>query len=201
MTRRIVPVRQGAIDGLCSVYAVLNACRLLGVAGAERVSADAHWDQSKRLFRALCLSHETRTLFPEILCDGVGEQGLETLIAVARQWAPRHSAVSLSVRDLKPKGASPHEFFQRLRDEMRGAPGERSAFILGLAAPWDHWTVVRRVRNYDVVLFDSNVFPARRKSTASFRSFTFDKHAPGVATRKRHVIDARRGFLLTSTPK
>jgi hypothetical protein len=189
MTRRIFPVRQGAIDGLCSIYAVLNACRLLGVAGAERVSADAHWDQSKRLFRALCLSHETRALFPEILCE------------VARHWTPRHSAVSLSVRELKPKGARPHEFFERLREEMRGAPGERHAFILGLAAPWDHWTVVRRVRKYDVVLFDSNVFPSRRKSTAPFRSFTFDRHAPGVATRKRHVIDTQRGFLLTSTPK
>lgn len=201
MTSRVFPVRQGAIDGLCSIYAVLNACRLLGVAGAERVSAGARWDQSKRLFRALCLSHETRTLFPEILCNGVGEQGLETLIAVAHHWAPRHSTVSLSVHELKPKGAKPHEFFERLRDEMRGAPGERRAFILGLAAPWDRWTVVRRVRKYDVVLFDSNVFPSRRKSTAPIRSFTFDKHAPGAATRKRHVIDTQRGFLLTSTPK
>lgn len=203
MTTKLTPVRQGVIDGLCGVYAVLNACRLLGVAGDQRLSPDLQWDQSKRLFAALCLSRSTRELFPDVVCNGVEGPGVERLIAVAQHWASRHSRYVVEVEEpkLRVGAAGAGEYFDALREAMRVKRGERKAFILGLAPPWDHWTVVRRVREKDALFFDSWDFPSQRSDTAPLRAFTFDKKAKGVENHTRHLIDARRGFLLTSRPK
>lgn len=203
MTTKLTPVRQGVIDGLCGVYAVLNACRLLAVTGDQRLSPDLRWDQSKRLFRALCLCRSTRGLFPDIVCDGVEGPGMERLIAVAQYWASRHSRVVVDVEEpkLPVGGAGARGYFDALREAMRVKRGERKAFILGLAPPWDHWTVVRRVREKEALFIDSWGFPSEKTDAAPLRAFTFDKKAKGVENYSRHLIDARRGFLLISRPK
>ena len=91
MASKLIPVRQGEIDGMCGVYAVLNACRLLHVAGDNRTARDLRADQTKRLFRTLCLSRSTSGLFPDIICNGTEGCGMSLLIAVAQRWSVNHS--------------------------------------------------------------------------------------------------------------
>jgi hypothetical protein len=203
MASNLIPVRQGEIDGMCGVYAVLNACRLLSVTGDERLTSDLRWDQSKRLFRALCLSRTTRDLFPDIVCKGTEGPGMSRLIGVAQRWSLRHSRRSVEVAQpaQRHRAASVHDYFDALRDALRAERGERKAFILGLGPPWNHWTVVRRVRDKEVDFFDSWGFPANDVVAAPFRAFTFDPSEKGVATYKRYLVDAKCGFLLTSRPK
>lgn len=203
MSQLLSPIKQGHIDGLCGVYAVLNACRLVGVAGDSRISVSSRWDQSLRLFRALCMSERTRGLFPGMVCDGTEAEGIEQLLLVAQQWAPRHSLVSLHVEEpqLPCAPQKPKAYFDALRDAMRVKRGERKAFILGLAPPWDHWTVIRRVRTHDALFFDSWSFPAANRVAAPFGDFLCKGKATGSEARKPYIIDPRRGFLLTSLEK
>ncbi|PPD41878.1 MAG: hypothetical protein CTY15_12910 [Methylocystis sp.] len=199
----IIPVRQGEIDGLCGVYAVLNACRLLCVTGDERISTDLRWNESKRLFRTLCLSKSTNDLFPDIVCNGTEGPGMKRLIAVAQKWAAQHSGsiIESAQPKLHVRGGTARDFFERLREAIRVTRGERKAYILGLGPPWNHWTVVRSVRDDDVLFFDSWGFPLSDCDAAPIRAFTFDRKARGVETYRRHLIDADCGFLLTSRPK
>lgn len=203
MASKLIPVRQGEIDGMCGVYAVLNACRLLQVTGDERMTADLRRDQSKRLFRTLCLSRSTSDLFPDIVCNGTEAPGMTLLIAVAQRWAWLHSrsVVEAEQPRLHTHAGDVSAYFGALREAMRIKRGERKAYILGLGPPWNHWTVVRRVRETDVQFFDSWEFPARDSEAAPFRAFTFDRTAKGVESRKRYWIDAPVGFLLTSRAK
>ncbi len=200
MTSRIIPIKQGSIDGLCSVYAVLNACRLLRVTGDERFPRAVRMDQTKRLFRALCLSDETRELFPKIVCAGTLDIGLEKLLSVAQKWALRHSNLQLGFEQpsLTHIGGA-RRYFEALRNTLKTSqPDEHKAFILGVAPPRDHWTVVKRISGDKAYFFDSASFPAPRRKWAGFAEFTFDRRAAGVSTGKRHVIDAKASYLLTS---
>lgn len=203
MSQHLAPIKQGNIDGLCGVYAVLNACRLVGVAGDKRISPSSRWDQSLRLFRALCMSDETRPLFPGMVCNGTGAEGIETLLRVAERWAPRHSLVTLRIEEphLPRTPRKPQLYFDALREAMRPGPGERKAFIFGLAQPWDHWTVVRRVRARDAVFFDSWSFPAANRAAAPFSDFRCAGKASSAQARKPYIIDARRAFLVASREK
>jgi hypothetical protein len=203
MANRLIPVRQGEIDGMCGVYAVLNACRLLCVTGDERMTTDLRWDQSKRLFRTLCLSRSTADLFPDIVCKGAEGPAVKRLIAVAQRWSARHSRSVVDVEEPKLHVGSGgvRAYFDALREALRVKRGERKAFILGLGPPWSHWTVVRRVRKTDVLFFDSWGFPAGARNAAPFGAFTFDRKAKGVENYRRYLIDARCGILLTSRPK
>lgn len=196
MSGSLKPVRQGAIDGLCGVYAVLNACRLLAVTGDERIPKDVQLDQTRRLFRALCMEDETRALFPRIVCEGV--YALDPLLRVAQRWATRHSMVDLTIEQPHLPADMARHFFTALQGAMAHHRGERKAYILGLAPPCDHWTVVRRIRDDKLLVFDSCAFPTPRRKWARFAEFTFDRKANGVATGKRHVIDASSSYLLTS---
>ena len=128
---------------------------------------------------------------------------MKLLIAVAQRWSAQHSrrVVEVAQPKLHARGGEARAYFGALREAMRVKRGERKAYILGLGPPWSHWTVVRRVQETDVEFFDSWAFPAGDRDAAPFRAFTFDRRARGVDTRKRFLIDAPGGFLLTSRPK
>jgi hypothetical protein len=61
--KALKPEQQGHIDGMCAVYSVLNACKLL-FDHSEKLDA--------QLFKALC--EGTRNLFPKIVYDGKWHQ-------------------------------------------------------------------------------------------------------------------------------
>ena len=63
--KALKPEQQGHIDGMCAVYSVLNACKLL-FDHSEKLDA--------QLFKALC--EGTRNLFPKIVYDGTEVDGI-----------------------------------------------------------------------------------------------------------------------------
>lgn len=202
--RVLTPTMQGPIDGLCGVYTVVNSCKLLGILdGLAKLQGEDEPDPDERLFAAICKSEITRPLFPKIVWDGTEGPGMARILEAARRWSLRASRRVLAWESprLHRRGGTIENYFDALRDALRPDRGERKAFILGLAKPWNHWTVVRGVDENDVRLFDSWGFPARDTDKAPIRDFTFDPHARGVKSLKRHVVDTKAGFLLTSLPK
>jgi hypothetical protein len=185
---QLKPQTQGHIDGLCSVYSVVNACKLL-FDHSEKTDA--------QLFKALCLA--ISDLFPKIVFDGTEVEGVLRLLAAAQDWTLRvHKRELLWRQPLRRKKiATLEEYFAIVRGELRPANGERRAAIIGLGKPWDHWTVVRGVRGGRARYFDSWGFP----DSTAFSYFTFDKRRAGEGKGERTLLMYHQTFVLSATPR
>jgi hypothetical protein len=73
--KALKPEHQGHIDGMCAVYSVLNACKLL-FDHTEKLDA--------QLFKALC--EGIPDLFPKIVYDGTEVAGMSRLLNAAKTW-------------------------------------------------------------------------------------------------------------------
>src|SRR5260221_1008186 len=78
---RLKPFRQGGLDGLCSVYSVVNATRL-ATWPALRLSRDPCND----LFRSLVAELEARANLCEVLIAGSDERVVSRLLREADRW-------------------------------------------------------------------------------------------------------------------
>jgi hypothetical protein len=186
--KALKPEHQGHIDGMCAVYSVLNASKLL-------------FDHSEKLdtqlFKALC--EGIPDLFPKIVYDGTEVAGISRLLNAAKTWTehvhkreliwswPTHHRTFAKVED----------YFAYLRSALNGSEGERKAAIVGLSKFWDHWTVVQRVGQRRAVFFDSWGFPR----TTGFDYFTFDKEKAGEGDDEQTLLVYHQTFLLAAPPR
>ena len=180
--RSRAPIEQGDIDGLCSIYATLNACKLM-FAHTEK--------QDEKLLEVLCAS--VADLFPQIIWDGTGVPTLYRLFRAADDWVQKKHKARLLWRAplMRTKVASVEDFFDRLRTEIEAHGEGRAMWIVGLGEPWDHWTVVDRIAGRTVYFYDSWGMKHYR-----FDSFTLDKTKAGDKKGQKIMIDAHQTFLL-----
>ena len=177
------PQQQGHIDGLCAVYAVLNACKLL-LNHTEK--------QNEALFKALCQS--IPDLFPNIVFDGTGVWGVYRLLRAATAHVAKKDRKTLVWRAalMRTSFSRVESYFDRLRSDLEAAEaGHRRAWIIGLNKPWDHWTVVRQVSPRQVVFYDSYGMGSYPVS-----SFTFNKKRAGDGKGQKIMIDQHQSFLV-----
>ncbi len=181
--KALKPEHQGHIDGLCAVYSVLNACKLL-------------FDHSERLdsqlFKALCAG--VPDLFPNIVYDGTEVAGISRLLDAAKAWTAHIHKRELiwSQPTHRMNFDTADSYFQYLRSALAHDEGDRKAAIIGLGTPWDHWTVVRDIRANKVGFFDSWGFPP----TTGFDYFTFDHHEAGEREDQKTLLMFHQTFLL-----
>src|SRR3954471_8376859 len=92
--RRIRPYRQGLLDGLCGVYALINSLRLLCPRLGEEACAAA--------FSALIKARTRQTASPlAAIADGLSRRELLKLIDPWRQVAAKKFGVILTVERLE----------------------------------------------------------------------------------------------------
>src|ERR1700720_3074881 len=182
------PEQQGHIDGMCAVYSVLNACKLL-FDHSEKLDA--------QLFSALC--EGTPNLFPKIVYDGTEVDGVLRLLKAAKTWTKHiHKCELICSQPMRRKTiATVEDYFACVRSTLDGGDGERKAAIIGLGKPWDHWTVVRRVDRRRAVFFDSWGFPR----TTGFNYFTFDKTKAGEGDNEQTLLEYHQTFLVAVPPR
>jgi hypothetical protein len=72
----------------------------------------------------------------------------------------------------------------------------RGVAIIGLAKPWGHWTVLRRVLPNRAFFFDSWGFP----KTTDFNFFTFDEDRAGEGRRQKTLLVYHQTFFLSLEP-
>ncbi len=184
--KAFAPERQGHIDGMCAIYAVLNACKLL----FEHSEA-----QDLRLFRELC--RKNPQLFPRIVYAGTEVGGVARLLAAAKDWVWREHGRELRfTRPARSKRFDdPEAFFTFLRDVVATKKtGEKTAAIIGIDHPWDHWTAVRSIGPRRVAFFDSWRFPAR----TAFDYFTLDRKSEDA--KHKALLAYRQTFVLRALP-
>ena len=181
--KALVPESHGHIDGLCALYSVLNACKLL-------------FEHSERtdgiLFRHLC-ERTIPDLFPGVMYHGAQVDGLRRLLDGAGGWVRsfHHRDIVSSAPVWRKRFDTAGACFDALRATLEEGDDDGRVLILGLNKPWNHWTVLRRVGRNRAHFFDSWGLPDKRLT-----KFTLDKSEAGDGPGQKILLDYHQTFLV-----
>jgi hypothetical protein len=145
---RILPgieaYNQGELDGLCGIYAIINAYRLLfgDQFGPERAT---------KLFKKMAKS------VPVAVFEGTSYQEQLDLIALANRAVPANLRLEVRTHVFKKPVNGPawrtNTYVNRLREEVNE---QNQVAILGLEKAHEHWTLVHRLTPSTLKLTDSD---------------------------------------------
>ena len=143
--RQLKPYRQGRLDGLCGVYALINALRLL-CPGLDE-------DDCEAVFCALIQARARHAACPlAVIHGGLSRRELLQLIGVWRRFAARELGVTVTVSRLKVREPSLHGLWRGLRRALDGT----SVAIVGLDGVERHWTVAHAATPRTLRVTDSS---------------------------------------------
>jgi hypothetical protein len=155
------PFVQGALDGLCGVYSIINGLAWAlhthksPVDGPSRRTKRLNSRDCEELFAALTSALLKRKRRDAPIVDGLHSLDVSRLLRESALWLREHHRLELHV--IRP-------FYHRRRISMQRAvrrlslhlsePG--SAVIIGIESPWQHWTVAIAVDGRRLHLLDSD---------------------------------------------
>lgn len=134
------PYEQGALDGLCGVYSIVNAVRIV-----RRLDDEA----CKELFRQIIVYLSQRRMLGRILVEGLN---LHVIGGIFRNV--NDLGAVQRIMPFKRAPETPLDRFWSVMLEFLGNAGGR-AVLLGLGGVYDHWTVVENITDRQIRLFDS----------------------------------------------
>jgi len=136
------PYLQGALDGLCAVYSIVNAARII---------ADIDEEESKELFRKILIYLEKSDDLSRILTEGIG---LNTIGGILRDVVNSRICNRLMPFKHSPE-TSLDEFWNSM---MHFLDGElKRAILICISGPmWDHWSIVHSISEKQIYFFDSH---------------------------------------------
>jgi hypothetical protein len=143
--RRLDPYRQGRLDGLCGVYALINALRLL----CPRLDEDA----CEAAFCALIRARARQAASPlAVISGGLSRRELLKLIGPWQRFAAREFGVTLTVSRLKV----PELTLRGIWRSLCRALDDKSVAIIGLNGIERHWTVAYAATGRTLRVADSS---------------------------------------------
>jgi len=165
------PLRQGDPDGLCGVYAVLNALQYL-------VPKARDYDFLSKTFDAL--------MGPVVTIDHVRDGGEEPEIKAVHAFVAKRAKAELKVDFLRvPHGADAKAFkTPDLAMEAEFKKKEKGVFVFGFEGRDSHFTVARSVTPTRVMLFDSWEY-------GWFEREAFVWGAPKKTRSKKVIVDPK----------
>lgn len=146
-----LPFRQGELDGLCGIYSVINAVRLV-LGPRSHLLKPSQWQD---LFVALLESVDRTMGAAQAASNGIETRALRYLLRAACLHLATEHHLPLRAAPLLSQADRPT--FVELLPRISGTvnqPGQ--AIVLSVFGALDHWTVVQRVSRSWMVLFDSS---------------------------------------------
>ena len=118
------PYAQGALDGLCAVYSIVNATRIVSGVGEE---------EAKELFKEIIRYLETKKDLGKILIEGID---LLTIGGILGEVVG--DRIKNRYMPFKQNPDTPlDEFWNEMMNFLSGA--DRRAILIGVGGPmWDH---------------------------------------------------------------
>ncbi len=143
--RQLKPYRQGRLDGLCGVYALINALRLL----CPRLDED----DCERAFCALIQAHARQAASPlTVIHGGLSRRELVQLIGVWQRFAAREFGITVTVHRLRVPEPSLRGLWRGLCRALDGT----SVAIVGLDGVERPWTVTHAATPRTLRVTDSS---------------------------------------------
>ena len=135
------PYLQGALDGLCAIYSIVNATRI--ISGIDE-------EEARALFRRIMAYLEKTRQLSKVLTDGIG---LTTIGGILRDVVGdriRQRSMPFKHRPDTPLD----EFWSEMLDFLNGE--SKRAILIGLGGRrWDHWSIVDSLSERQIHFFDS----------------------------------------------
>jgi hypothetical protein len=135
---------QGRLDGLCGIYSIVNALRIinnLNINEAERIFIDltSHLHKKEALFEAMTNGLFFKDMKELITSDVVKPYCLEQKFPFVGK-----------------KNPTLPDYWAELSGYLNNDQNDRTAVIIGLSGKHDHWTVVRTISKTSLYLQDSS---------------------------------------------
>ncbi|MGV8080016.1 MAG: hypothetical protein AB2L22_08165 [Syntrophales bacterium] len=148
---KLKPYEQGYLDGYCGIYSIINACRLIDPNLTE--------EEAGILFRKIMQYVETQKKLSLVSTGGLCTKDMEKLL---KEFLPKAHRIAASRPFRRSNGMSKAAFFQAIKDYLEGGKG-RAVIAYVRTVAWDHWTVVRKIKQGEVICFDSAAMDRFRK--------------------------------------
>lgn len=167
------PFQQGGLDSLCGLYSIVNAERIINRSSDEEV---------QQLFDGLIHYLSRRGLLSKFLIGGIiHTQMLVILNKVVGK--KRISNVAIPWRGVPNPDLT--TFWKSMQSFLDGTP--HRAIILGLQGYHDHWTVIEKITNSSILLYDSSLIKRLPRSSCTT--------AYDTTKRKHQLLPAQTYFL------
>ncbi len=135
------PFQQGGLDSLCGLYSIINAERIINRSSDE---------ESQKLFNDLIHYLSRRGLLTKFLIDGIIHTEMLVILKkvvgkkrISNVWIPYRGVPNPDLTS----------FWKSMQRFLDGTPGR--SIILGLQGYHDHWTVIEKINNRSILLYDS----------------------------------------------
>jgi hypothetical protein len=150
LEKEMKPYLQGALDGLCAIYSIVNAARII---------ADIDEEESRELFGRILAYLEKTTNLSRVLAGGID---LNTIGSILRDV----------VNDRIPNRGMPFkhrpdtcldEFWSEMISFLDGSC--KRVILIGLGGRmWDHWSIVHAISERQIYFFDSYKLKCLKRS-------------------------------------
>jgi hypothetical protein len=171
------PYQQGGLDGLCAIYCIVNAARII---------SSIRDTEAKELFRRILEYLEQSRDLSRVLSEGIG---LVTIGGIFRHV----------VGDLIPYRSMPYknlpdtpldEFWSEMTRFLE-IDSER-AILIGLGGPmWDHWSIVHEITARQIRFFDSHKLRRLNRSRCTTTRSN---------SRRPHILCPTHTYFLSLKP-
>ncbi len=188
--RHLQPFKQGHLDGLCGIYAIVNGLRLV----LERRLTESKCEQ---LFDFLTQYAIEEQGVLDLVSEGVGQRQMRQLLAVSleyleecvlRRVMPRISITQPWRRKSSQVGVN---YIENINKRFNR---DRSAAIIGIEHPINHWSVLRAKDANTLHFFDSEnlegTIKGQLKITAEYCSWD-----------QQNIVMPQSVFLLSIVPR
>ncbi len=140
--KTLKPYAQGALDGLCAVYGIVNAARIV---------ADLTEEEAKALFREILGWLDENENLARVLTEGIT---LNTVGSILREVAGDRIPERNMPFKHRPE-TTLEEFWNEATAFLAG--GEKRALLIGVGGRhWDHWSVSHAISEKEIYFFDSH---------------------------------------------
>ena len=174
-----MPYAQGELDGLCGVYAIVNA--------VENTVAGWKIEDAEGLFKHLVTRLSGQGRLHTAIADGIGVRELCRLIDHAGAYLADEYGVSLKRRIAFARPVPLSSYWLRLQEHLQG---RGHTAIVGLWGKHEHWSCVLRMTGRTVHLLDSGLVPIRRIYRANCTTAQPNE-------RRHHEVSATMSILIS----
>lgn len=173
-----MPYAQGELDGLCGVYAIVNAVEAT-VVGWNKADAAG-------LFQHLIACLSLRCRLDTVMAEGLGMRELCRLIDLASAYLADEYGFQLKRRMAFGKNVPLSCYWRRLQNHLQV---QGHAAIIGLWGRHEHWSCAHGMTKRTVRFSDSGWNPIRRVCRANCTTGR-------TMGRRRHELAATQTILL-----
>lgn len=167
------PFQQGGLDSLCGLYSVINAERFINHSSDQ---------ETQKLFDDLIHYLARRRLLSKFLIGGIIHS---EMLVVLKKVIGKKRISNVQIRWRGVPNPDLTAFWKSMQWFLDGTPGR--AIILGLKGYHDHWTVIERITNQSIMLYDSALIKRLPRSSCTTVYATWK--------RKHLLLPAQTYFL------